>query len=89
MECILFQKTVKIKINCFKKPVDQDPHCYFTFLVNICLLMGPQREKTCLPEFANNTGAVQPADPRSLIMAFVIPFLESSICIHDSAGLCS
>ena len=37
-------------------------------------------EKTCLPWFANNTGADQPAHPRSLISAFVISFLESTIC---------
>ena len=41
---------------------------------------GPQREKTCLRGFANNTGADQPAHPRSLISAFVVRFLESIIC---------
>ena len=40
---------------------------------------GPHREKTCLREFANNTGADQPAHPRSLISAFVIRLLESII----------
>ena len=40
---------------------------------------GPRREKTCLRGFANNTGADQPAHPRSLISAFVIRFLESII----------
>ena len=30
---------------------------------------GPQREKTCLRGFANNTGADQPAHPRSLFRA--------------------
>ena len=34
----------------------------------------PQREKTCLRGFANNTGADQPAHTRSLISAFVIRF---------------
>ena len=43
-------------------------------------IYGPQREKTCLRGFANNTGADQPAHPRSLISAFVIRFLESVIC---------
>ena len=43
-------------------------------------LYGPQREKTCLREFSNNTGADQPAHPRSLISAFVIRFLENNIC---------
>ena len=37
------------------------------------------REKTCLQGFASNTGADQPAHPRSLISAFVIRFLESII----------
>ena len=40
---------------------------------------GPQREKPCLWGFANNTGADQPAHPRSLINAYVIRFLESII----------
>ena len=44
------------------------------------VIYGPQREKTCLRGFANNTGADQPAHPRSLISAFVIRFLESIIC---------
>ena len=42
--------------------------------------IGPRREKTCLRGFANNTGADQPAHPRSLISAFVIRFLKSTIC---------
>ena len=41
---------------------------------------GPRCEKTCLRVFANNTGADQPVHPRSLISAFVNPFLESTIC---------
>ena len=41
-------------------------------------LYGPRREKTCLRGFAN-TAADQPAQPRSLISAFVIRFLESTI----------
>ena len=44
------------------------------------VLIGPQREKTCLRGFANNTGADQPAHPRSLISAFVIRFLDNTIC---------
>ena len=43
-------------------------------------LNGPRLEKTCLRGFANNTGTDQPAHPRSLISAFVICFLESTIC---------
>ena len=41
---------------------------------------GPRHEKTCLPGFANNTGADQPVHMHSLISAFVIHFLESIIC---------
>ena len=40
---------------------------------------GPRREKTCLRGFANNTGADQPAHPRSLISAVVIRDLVSTI----------
>ena len=40
---------------------------------------GPRREKTCLRGFANNTRADQPAHSRSLISAFVIRVLESTI----------
>ena len=42
-------------------------------------LYGPQREKTCLRGFANNKGADKPAHPRSLISAFVIRLLESTL----------
>ena len=38
---------------------------------------GPRHEKTCLWGFAKNTGADQPAHPRSLISAFVIRFLKA------------
>ena len=44
------------------------------------LLYGPQHEKACLRGFANNTGADQPEHPRSLISAFVIRILQSTIC---------
>ena len=44
-----------------------------------CISHGPQREKTCLLGFGNNTGPDQPAHPHSLISAFVIRFLESII----------
>ena len=40
---------------------------------------GPRREKICLRGDANNTGADQPAQLRSLISAFVIRFLENII----------
>ena len=44
------------------------------------LIWALTRKKSCLRGFANNTGADQPAHPRSLISAFVIRFLESIIC---------
>ena len=55
------------------------------FLADMCifekfLINWARREKTCLRGFANNTGADQPARPRSLISAFVIQFLESTVC---------
>ena len=37
-------------------------------------IIGQRHEKTCLRGFANNTGADQPAHPRSLISAFVVRF---------------
>ena len=40
---------------------------------------GPRREKMMSSGFANNTGADQPAHPRSLISAFDIRFFESII----------
>ena len=39
----------------------------------------PRCEKNCLRGFTNNTGADQPAHMHSLIIAFVILFLESII----------
>ena len=53
----------------------REVHCIFS----LCLVsIGPRREKTCLRGFAN-TGADQPAYPRSLISPFVIRLLESII----------
>ena len=43
-------------------------------------LFGPGRKKTCLPWFANNTSADQPAHLRSLISAFVIRVLGIITC---------
>ena len=53
---------------------------YGSFLDKESEAYGPRREKTCLRGFTNNTGADQPAHPRSLISAFVIRFSESTIC---------
>ena len=43
------------------------------------LTIGSRREKTCLRGVAKNTGADQPAHPRSLISAFVIRVLKSTL----------
>ena len=48
-------------------------------LCNVKALIGPRREKTCLPEYANNKGADQPAHQCSLISAIVLCLLESII----------
>ena len=42
--------------------------------------LGLDARKPVFGGFANNTGADQPAHPRSLVSAFVIPFLESIRC---------
>ena len=55
-------------------------HVIVPDICNKIYINGPRREKTCLRGFANNTGADQPAHPRSLISAFVIRLLESCIC---------
>ena len=43
------------------------------------VLSGPRRDKTCFLGFANNKGADQPAHPQSLIKAYVVGLLESTI----------
>ena len=47
--------------------------------MNKGIIYGPRRDKTCLRGFANNNGADQPAHPRRLISAFVIPLMERII----------
>ena len=47
---------------------------------NMDILFRPRSEKACLQEFANNTCADQPAHPRSLVSAFVVLILESTVC---------
>ena len=44
-----------------------------------CLILEPQRNKTCLWEFASNKGTDQPAHQHSLISAFDISFFERTI----------
>ena len=51
------------------------------------IIFGPRRKKTCLRGFANNTGADQPAHPRSLFSAFVIRFLESTLTKLSTAKI--
>ena len=53
--------------------------CFDSNIIVCRPLFGPRREKTCLRGFVNNTGADQPAHPRSLISAFVIRVLKSTI----------
>ena len=43
------------------------------------ILYGSRREKTFLWEFANNTGADQPAHSRSLFSTFVIRIMETTM----------
>ena len=47
----------------------------------------PGHEKMCLMSYANNKGADQPADPRSLISAFVVRCLDSIISIDSVAEI--
>ena len=51
----------------------------YVLRIQILILNGPRREKTCLRGFENNTGADQLAHPRSLISTFIIRLLESII----------
>ena len=78
-----------LSIFSFENAVDPDPLSSeeaicpgFTLFFRqpwIPVTYGPRREKTCLRGFANNTGADHPAHTRSLISAFVIRVLESTI----------
>ena len=51
--------------------------CHFILNIFLCISNGPRREKTCLRGFANNKGADQPAQMRSLVSAFVVRLTES------------
>ena len=66
-----------LKYNILKDPslirVYISPDCHFQ------TIYGPRCEKTCLWGFVNNKDADQPAHLRSLISAFVIGLLESTI----------
>ena len=67
----LIKRLMPLSAQILFTPVVDIPHRYQP-------VYGPRREKTCLRGFGNNTGADQPAHPRSLISAFVIRFLEST-----------
>ena len=47
----------------------------------------PGHEKTCLMSYANNKGADQPAQLRSLISAFVVHCLDSIISLDSKAKI--
>ena len=49
----------------------------YAYMVNIAIIIGPRREKTCLRGFVNNKEADKPVHTRSLISAFVIRIMES------------
>ena len=47
----------------------------------------PGHEKMSLMLYANNKGADQPANPRSLISAFVVCYLDSIISLDSIAEI--
>ena len=54
--------------------------CASQFFLNLPQSNGPHHEKPYLRGFGNNTDADQPAHPHGLFSAFVIRFLESTVC---------
>ena len=50
-------------------------------------IIEPGHEKMCLMSYANNKGADQPAHPRSLISAFVVCDLDSTISLNSIAEI--
>ena len=59
---------------------------FFASRTHDVFVIWPRREKIYLRRFVNNTGADQPAHPRSLISAFVIRYLESIIVCKLATG---
>ena len=57
--------------------------------VNAKNIIEPGHEKTCPSPYANNQGADQPAHPRSLISAFVVHCLDSTIPLLAVAEISS
>ena len=67
--------TVDLDQTAFKGQTDQGLLC-----LPVHHDMGLDVRKPVFTGFVNNTGADQPAHPRSLISAFVIHVLESILC---------
>ena len=65
-----------------KKGSDKSAHKCSVFrpITSLIYKMGLIARKPFFRGFANNTGADQPAHPRSLISVFVILFLDNFIC---------
>ena len=61
------------------KPLNQYEANHLRINQSSYKVIGASRRETLSLEFANNKGADQPADPRSLISAFVIRLLISII----------
>ena len=61
--------------------ISQEHFCYILFIT--CALT----RENLFSGFANNTSSDQPAHPRSLISAFIIRFLESTISKLDTSEI--
>ena len=81
--------TVIVLLECsvihYKGLVDEVSNLFS--LLNIALIIWALMRENLSSGIANNTGADQPAHPRSLISAFVICILESIICRHVSSEI--
>ena len=84
MEDILNKKTLRLEdipvmsfgkymIETLRKYGDEE-----ALVSKIVRIIGPRREKPLSRGFTNNTGADQPAHPRSLISAFLFAFWKVS-----------
>ena len=59
----------------------------FTAKLHTLKLFEPGHEKMCLMPYAKNKGTDQPANPRSLISAFVVRCLDSIISLDSIAEI--
>ena len=75
----LYCQTIYANAMAEMQVIDHKFHISEASITKLSFTIGPRREKTCYRGFANNTGADQPAHPRSLISAFKIRVLESTI----------